>query len=72
VSGVIERARSVVVVFAAMALVMVMPIGGVAAREPDVEGVAAFAEECGGETSVFTLTLEGNFNGCLYTEEISS
>lgn len=66
------KLRRVAIVFAAMAVLMVAPAGSAGAIEPDFEGVGVFAEECGGETSIFTIALEGSFTGCLYTDEITS
>lgn len=64
---VMVRVRKALIVLAALALLLVVPVGSAGALEPDVEGVASFAEECGGQTSAFTLVLEGELSGCLYT-----
>lgn len=66
-----KKARRIAIVLVALALLTVAPIGAAGAIEPDFEGVGVFAEECGGETSLFTIALEGSFTGCLYTDEIT-
>lgn len=66
-----RKTRSIAIVFAAMAVLMVAPVGSASAAQPDFEGVGVFAEECGGETSIFTIALEGSFTGCLYTDEVT-
>ena len=65
-SATMRKTRSVAVVFAVMALLMVVPIGSTGALEPDVEGAGWFVEECDGLTSAFTIVLEGDISGCLY------
>ena len=50
------------------ALVMVaVPAGAALADTTEVSGVANWAEECGGQTSDWTLVIEGDLVGCWYT-----
>ena len=55
---------------AVMAMMLVVPAGAAGAIEQNVDGVATFVDECGGQTSIATLSLEGAFEGCLYTDTI--
>lgn len=54
-------------VVAAALVVLVAPASAADGAQTHVAGAAQFAEECGGETSDFTLVLEGDLTGCWYT-----
>ena len=65
------RTARLIAVAAALATILVVPATAAGAIEPNVEGLATFVDECGGATSLITLELEGSFDGCLYTDEIT-
>lgn len=46
-------------------LAAAMPAG---ATQEQLDGVGVFVEECGGETSLFTIAMDGSLQGCWYTD----
>jgi len=66
-----RKARSVVVLLAAMSMLLVVPIGAAGALEPNVEGLSVGVDECEGDSGIFTLALEGSLEGCLYTDVVT-
>lgn len=68
-----SRIRTVMALTAVAVLLATMAPAPVSAGSfgSNVGGMAAAVEECGGATSIITLALEGDFEGCLYTDEIT-
>ena len=63
-----RRAISTLTAVAAMLVVVVVPAGAAVAETTQISGVANWAEECGGQTSDWTLVIEGDLTGCWYTD----
>lgn len=54
-------------VAAAASVILVAPATAAPDGTTSISGVANWAEECGGQTSDWTLVLDGDLTGCLYT-----
>lgn len=63
----VRRIMTLLTAFATALVIVVIPTGAALAATTDVSGVANWAEECNGRTSDWTLVLEGDLSGCLYT-----
>lgn len=55
------------VIIAAMSAMLLVPAAPASASTAQVTGLASFVDECGGQTSLFTLELTGDIEGCVYT-----
>lgn len=63
-----RKAMAALTSIAAALVVVVVPAGAAIAGTNQIAGVANWAAECGGATSDFTLVIEGDLDGCWYTD----
>lgn len=62
-----RKATSTLTAIAIAVVMVVLPIGGAAADTNQLSGVANWAADCDGQTSDWTLVIEGDLVGCWYT-----
>ena len=62
-----RRIRKTMIMVAAMSALLVVPAAPASASTSYLTGLGTPVEECGGQTSMFTLEITGDLEGCIYT-----